>query len=235
MAAATYDRQTAHARITGMGKLTLATGATIYNGTMACANSAGLGVNASDAAALIVMGRADEKVSEAGGDDYVEYSTGWFWFANSATNAVDVADIGRPCWVEDDQTVADRPGTNGVVAGIVKDVDATLGVLVAIESNSAQSVAVQALAAPGAALPGVMLTTLAVDGTDPYTLADGTFAGQLHYFRCISAANTPVGTLTPATPTGFATITFDAVGECALLMWTGAAWIILMTSGATVA
>lgn len=235
MAAATADRQTPATRITGSGKLALATSAEIFNGTMVASNASGLGAAASNAASIVVMGRADEYVDEAAGDDYVEYSTGRFWFANSGTNPVDVADIGRPCFVEDDQTVADRPGTLGVVAGIVKDVDSTLGVLVEIESNNPQSFGGYTVAAiTSGAIPLARRQKLSVTGTVAFTLADGTFVGQQIVLNCTVAASVPVGVVTPATADGFTTITFDAVQEFAILEWNGASWSIMATN-ATVA
>jgi hypothetical protein len=78
---------------------------------------------------------------------------------------------------------------------------------------------VQALAAPGAVNVSTYVTELSVDGTDAFTLAAPTIAGQRKRIVCVAAANTPAGTLTvssPDTTTGFvcpATFFFDTVGQ----------------------
>jgi len=41
-------------------------------------------------------------------------------------------------------------------------------------------------------------------------------------------------TLTPATPLGFATITFNDVGDGLTLVYTAAGWVIVGNNGATV-
>jgi hypothetical protein len=66
------------------------------------------------------------------------------------------------------------------------------------------------------------------------TLADGTTAGETMklYLRSITNSDTVV--LTPANLAGGTTITFDAVGEYAVLIWNGAAWAVRSTD-ATVA
>ncbi len=78
---------------------------------------------------------------------------------------------------------------------------------------------IDALAAPGALSLSIKRSTLAVDGTDAFTLAAPTFANQEKIITCISAANTPAGTLTITSPddtAGFvnrATYFFDAPGQ----------------------
>lgn len=73
-------------------------------------------------------------------------------------------------------------------------------------------------------------TTLAVSGTMAFTLADGTVAGQRKRIVCGSAASSPLGTVTiasPETTSGFAcasAFTFTSVGQAIELMWTGTKW-----------
>ncbi len=55
---------------------------------------------------------------------------------------------------------------------------------------------VQALAAPGAIDLTKRTTTLAVDGTDAYTMGAPTFAGQYKTVTIISGANTPIAQIT---------------------------------------
>ncbi len=54
----------------------------------------------------------------------------------------------------------------------------------------------QALTAPGAISLDMLVTTLAVDGTDAYTMAAPKFAGQYKHIVIISGANTPIANIT---------------------------------------
>lgn len=92
----------------------------------------------------------------------------------------------------------------------------------------------QALSGAGA----VNVTTLATlytssAGPDALTLANGVLAGQIKFIMHIVDGGS--GVLTPATPTGFATVTFTNVRDWAALIWTGAAWAPLAYSGAVFA
>ena len=106
--------------------LLVAASTMVEGGKMVARNSAGYVVEAADAAGLRVAGVANQTVDNstgANGAKRVEvYSGQMFKFNNSTANAVDIADQGTPVWVEDDQTVADDPGTHGVVAGICVEV-----------------------------------------------------------------------------------------------------------------
>lgn len=91
----------------------------------------------------------------------------------------------------------------------------------------------ESISAAGALSPNVPLTDLTVSGTVAYTLADAattTQAGFRKRIRCISAASTPAGTLTIASPdatAGFvcsSTFLFDTVGQEIELEWTGTKW-----------
>jgi hypothetical protein len=62
------------------------------------------------------------------------------------------------------------------------------------------------------------------DATCAVTLADGTVTGQIHTFIATEAVTNPP-TVTLATPGGAGNIaTFNAIGESATAIWTGAAW-----------
>jgi len=89
--------------------------------------------------------------------------------------------------------------------------------------------------APGALDPDVRYTDLQVDGTDAFTLADGSFVGAVKEIWCSVATTTPAGTLTPANLSGLTTIDFDAVDEYVKLIWDGAAWVVVVNAGATLA
>lgn len=76
----------------------------------------------------------------------------------------------------------------------------------------------------------VKLTTTAADAL---TLADGA-NGQL--LAIVMVADGGDGTLTPATKTGYSTITFDAVGDSVLLQFfTTLGWMVIANNGATLA
>lgn len=72
---------------------------------------------------------------------------------------------------------------------------------------------------------------LNIDGTKAFTLADSTLVGQRLSVRCIAAANTPAGTLTPTSLQDGTAIAFDAVSDFAELEWTGAKWRIIGSAG----
>lgn len=99
---------------------------------------------------------------------------------------------------------------SGFDSDIVTELTAALG---------AGSSAVDALTADGALSLTKTRTTLAVTGTDAYTLAAPTYTGQRKIITCVLAASTPAATLTvssPDTTTGFvcpATFFFDTVGQ----------------------
>lgn len=129
------------------------------------------------------------------------------WQANSGTSALAATDVGRFCYVEDDQTVAKAPTGGGSVAGRVWAVSATRGVFVELP---AQPDALPALA-PAPALPaftanninvpdnvvpgaiydipttaGVSTVTLpatAQEGTITHFVADGTKNGHTVQYR----------------------------------------------------
>lgn len=102
----------------------------IYRGGLVCLNLSGYAVPGSASAALRAIGRAESTQDNTGGsagDLDVEVSRGTFRFANSAgDDAITLADVGQPCYVVDDQTVA-RTDANGVrsYAGRVMLKDAT--------------------------------------------------------------------------------------------------------------
>lgn len=88
------------------------------------------------------------------------------------------------------------------------------------------------VSASGAVSITTPVTYLTVSGTKAYTLADGPtgIAGMRKRIECVSAASTPLGTLTiasPETTSGLAcssTFLFDTVGQAIELQWTGTKW-----------
>jgi hypothetical protein len=90
--------------------------------------------------------------------------------------------------------------------------------------------------------------SLAVDGTDAGTgtggLPNGSAVGERCSIVCESAANTPIGSLAGTYLGMFGTAYTDigaigvaasttVVGDCAILEWTGAAWLVVYQNGCT--
>jgi hypothetical protein len=74
------------------------------------------------------------------GDVSVQLSCGQFWFANSADgDAITEADRFKVCYVVDDQTVALTSAGTRQPAGVIIDVDSTLGVKVLISPEVGQN------------------------------------------------------------------------------------------------
>lgn len=231
---------------------------TFYAHALACIDTAGYLVPGASTAGLRVAGVVDldDKdvfVSTAvDGADTVKTKWGVFPFKiGTSTDALTIADLGNDVFVMDDQTVGRTDGAVGrPVAGhlvaLTNNVgdDVNSGATYAWVSVGGHRLAnqgfnvgkgsVEAVAAPGAISVATEITTLAVDGTDAYTLANGLYKGQRKVCVVISGANTPIGTITPATPSGFATVTaLGAVGDSVEFIWTGAAWVIASSFGCT--
>ncbi|MES1205017.1 MAG: hypothetical protein ABUS79_03690 [Pseudomonadota bacterium] len=229
---------------------------TFYSGALVAVDTTGYLVPATTTAGHRVVGwvelsNAISFVSAAvDGTDSLEVRTGIVpMFMGTSTDLPTIADVGRKVYALDDQTVSRLPGAGRPVAGELVKIEGSLAYIgigfytpnfAADDSGSGGSAyqgdgTVAATAAPGAISVATAITTLAVDGTDAYTLADGLFLGQRKTCVVISGANTPVGTITPATPSGFATVTaLGAVGDSVEFIWGGAgAWYIASSFGCT--
>jgi len=89
----------------------------------------------------------------------------------------------------------------------------------------------QALSGAGAVNLTDMLTSLTTTGaSQALTLANGV-VGQIKIISHVVDGGSAV--LTPTTPLGFATITFTAVGDTAMLIYTASGWDIVALNGAT--
>ena len=78
------------------------------------------------------------------------------------------------------------------------------------------------------------ISFISVTGTSNFTLAAGS-TGQIKILICTVASSAPVGVITPqgSSSDGYDTITFNAVGETATLIHTGAGWNVLSCGGST--
>lgn len=214
---------------------------TIYKGALVAVNTAGYAVAAAATAGFRVVGVAQRKVDNsagAAGDEEVQVLTGVFAFAND-TDAIAQADIGRACFVQDDQTVQDENGGSPVVAGIVDSFDSSW-----VYAN----VSPEAGLAGGQQFSGIETVTtgalslytrtslLSVTGTVAYTLAAGLFEGQRKTVYCSVAASTPAGTITPSLLAGGTTLAFGAVSDMAELEWHDATgWNVVTNISVTLA
>jgi hypothetical protein len=111
----------------------IAAATSLWAGILAAVNAAGNLVQAADAAGLKVVGRCEQdadNIGGAAGDLTADVLRGVFKLVNSATHALTVADLFKPCYIEDEQTVSSSPGTNGIIAGVLVAIDADGGVWV---------------------------------------------------------------------------------------------------------
>jgi hypothetical protein len=136
MAALTADRNTPKkdARLLGFP---IAANAKIFAGALIAANATGFAAPGSTATTLTALGRAESSVDNTGGADGAKTiqvtRQDAFKYANLATDLVTQAEIGKNCYIVDDQTVAKTNGTSTrSVAGKVLGVEAD-GVWVFIE------------------------------------------------------------------------------------------------------
>jgi hypothetical protein len=92
---------------------------------------------------------------------------------------------------------------------------------------------VQSLSGAGAVNVTDMMTSLTTTGaSQALTLADGT-AGQIKIITHTVDGGSAV--LTPTTKIGFSTITFTAVGDSVIMVYTAAGWAIVGSRGVTIA
>lgn len=114
----------------------------IWAGSLVMRNAAGYLTKGATATGCVGVGRAEKTVDNTGaaGAVNVEYRTGSFLFANSAAgDLIVIADIGKACFIVDDQTVAKTDGTaTRSRAGIVDAVEAT-GVWVRMDEALARA------------------------------------------------------------------------------------------------
>lgn len=150
----TQARRATERKITGfdvINEFEVVTAAVLFGGGMAGTDATGKLQRASAAGTMKVVGAAcrDVLTTEPAGT-LLKVQQGIFRFANSGTAPLTDADRWKPCYVEDDQTVA---ASGQLFAGTVYDVDAN-GVWVAIfpEVNNEGGGGLGNLLAGGAAL-----------------------------------------------------------------------------------
>ena len=139
MTAATKNRNTPSRLALRRGAL-VAAAVHCFAGAIAVRNAGGYVAPASTATGLIALGVFQAEYDNTDGVNgaiTAEYERGVFRFDNSATtDEITSADIGKVCYLVDDQTVAKTSDTSTrSVAGLVDDVD-DLGVWVLIDPTS---------------------------------------------------------------------------------------------------
>lgn len=112
-------------------------------GAIAALNASGFVVPASTATGLTAVGvfaHSANNSAGSAGDIEVDVERGIFRFENSAdTDEITAADIGKKCYLVDDQTVAKTHATNTrSVAGFIDSVD-DVGVWVRLDPTSGAS------------------------------------------------------------------------------------------------
>lgn len=105
----------------------VAANAKCYAGGIAVANASGYAAPGSTALNLVYLGRFEETVDNTGGANgaktvKIRRKKAFLW-KNSAGDAVTQAEMGKTCYIEDDETVSKTNGTGtrsaaGKVAGI---------------------------------------------------------------------------------------------------------------------
>lgn len=83
-------------------------------GALLMRNAAGYLTKGATAAGCIGVGRAEEAQNNSAGANgaaLVKYRPGIFRFANLPADLIDQADVGKLCYIVDDQTVAATDGT----------------------------------------------------------------------------------------------------------------------------
>jgi hypothetical protein len=127
MAALTADRNT-KARVGDFRESPLAAAVKVYAGAILMRNAAGYLTKGATATGAVGVGRAEaaaDNSAGAAGALKVTWRAGIFFYGNSAAgDLIALADIGKICFIVDDQTVAktDGGGTRSR-AGIVEDVE----------------------------------------------------------------------------------------------------------------
>lgn len=124
-------------------------------------------------------------------------------------------------------------GTNNVL-GVALETAGDAGdrisvVIGALTSDGQPGGGLETVSAPGAIAPGVYETHLEVDGTDAFTMGDGQHIGQRKRITCITAANTPLGTVTlndayGTEPTAWV---FTHAGQWVEWEWTAGGWKVV--------
>jgi hypothetical protein len=223
------------------GPFPVAASALLYKGALCGFDSAGRVVECTAANGVHAAGasrKQNDNSSGAAAAFNVELEYGPQRFTNHATETLVQADVGKPVFLYDDNTVGKFTATAGGCVGILEEIRGAF-VYVDIQptdwanhhfdhdwvteekNNAAMTVAVG-------------ITRFTVAGTDASALPAGRYIGQRKRAMVIAASATPVLTCTPAAVVGHVAVVMDAASEWVEWRWTGAAWAVIGIGGATV-
>lgn len=104
----------------------LAASMAVLKGAIVMRNASGYLTKGATATGSFGVGRTEESVNNTGaaGAAVLTYKRGTFSFTNFASDLVTLADVGKLCYIVDDQTVAKTNGTGTrSVAGIVDGIE----------------------------------------------------------------------------------------------------------------
>lgn len=139
----------------------------------------------------------------------------------TAGDNVTTDSVGRAVTAGAGDVINGKALSDGTVGGVIKVVRPS-----AINTNGDGTYA--AVSASGAISPSAGRVDLSVSGTKAYTLADGNVGHEIDIL-CVSAASTPLGTLTIATVFGSESTThvFTAAGQRLRLRMTSTGWKVV--------
>lgn len=186
-------------RISGfdlINEFEVVTSAVLFNGGMAGTDATGKLQRASAAGTQKVVGVAQRDVlsTEAAGT-MLKVEQGIFCFVNSSLAALTNADRWKPCYVEDDQTVAK---TGSLIAGTVYDVDSVTGrVYVAIIPEIGGTTALVAGGAAITAAGGQTIITATDNAVITFPAAAGTASQEIRVI-CSAANGAALVSVSPA-------------------------------------
>ena len=139
-------------------------GEIMYAGGIGAVNtSTGEAEMASDSANLVIGGRVESYVDNSNDGLKVKMKVGCFRWNNSEAHPCTAASLNKVVYIEDDNTIANDPGNNAVVAGVLVEIDDN-GVWV---DNTPSAIASASDGADGAdgSVPGGSYTVLEADDT----------------------------------------------------------------------
>lgn len=226
-------------------------GFTFYNGALVVVDATGYLKPNTGVAGEKVVGICDLKnhptvvTTGSDGATVIDVIDGIFPFKIGASaDALAQADVQNVVYGIDDQTVGKTDGgTRRPRVGQLVSIETVAGVTQALVSigtewmlATSQGGTTDAVSAAGAISPTTDITELAVSGTMAFTLANGAFIGQRKVVATITAAATPVATLTAATSHGWTTVSgLGAVARSVELAWTALGWDLVGGVGITAA
>lgn len=188
-----------------------------YKGALV-AITAGYAASAVAAAGVIVVGIAEETVDNSAGLDGAKSvlvsSGGSFRLVGSSIVA---ADVGKPAYLADNQTVTDATGTYGIVVGVIEELEAANVVWIYIPPTNALiatgllALTPKAIALSQRAITAGDITALIYTFTFPFTVA--AFSATFRSATGLALAATNLVTATGAT----VSVVLDADGAPKLI------------------